>query len=148
MMGSNGFVGYPDFLALPESEGFLLTFSGLSQKAITEQGGFASDYVSTRANVSAGDTVTWSLGAPGAGASTSENNYPAGGTGGATTISINGNVALTASGGIGGASRWSSGGPNKGQLTVNGGANGGHGSDNSYNSAGHAGDPGKIIISY
>lgn len=45
MMGSNGFVGYPDFLALPEAEGFLLTFAGLSQKTITEAGGFASDFI-------------------------------------------------------------------------------------------------------
>lgn len=45
MMGSNGFVGYPDFLALPEAEGFLLTFSGLSQKAIAEKGGAAADFL-------------------------------------------------------------------------------------------------------
>ena len=45
MMGSNGFVGYPDFLKLPESDGFLLTFSGLSQKAIKDAGGFAADFI-------------------------------------------------------------------------------------------------------
>ena len=122
--------------------------SGGTNHAIFGQGGYASDYQSIRANVNVGDTVTWSIGAGGTGASTSENYYPAGGTGGTTTISINGNVTLTATGGIGGTSRWSSSGPNSGQQSVNGGANGGHGSAGSYNSAGSSGDNGKIIISY
>lgn len=44
-MGSNGFVGYTDLLALPESEGLYLTFSGLSQEAILAAGGPAAQFV-------------------------------------------------------------------------------------------------------
>lgn len=44
-MGSNGFVGYPDLLALPEAEGILLTFSGLSSTAIAAAGGSAAAFI-------------------------------------------------------------------------------------------------------
>jgi branched-chain amino acid transport system substrate-binding protein len=39
LMGPDGFVGYPDMLALPESEGMYLTFGGRNAAQLREEGG-------------------------------------------------------------------------------------------------------------
>jgi len=45
MMAPDGFTGYPDLQALPEAEGLLLSFTGLSQDGILAAGGKAADFV-------------------------------------------------------------------------------------------------------
>jgi len=44
-MAPDGFTGYPDLQALPEAEGLLLSFTGLSQDGILAAGGSAADFV-------------------------------------------------------------------------------------------------------
>lgn len=44
-MAPDGFTGYPDLQALPEAEGLLLSFTGLSQDAIVKNGGPAAKFV-------------------------------------------------------------------------------------------------------
>ncbi len=44
-MAPDGFTGYPDLQALPEAEGLLLSFTGLSQAGILAAGGPAADFV-------------------------------------------------------------------------------------------------------
>lgn len=44
-MAPDGFTGYPDLQALPEAEGLLLSFTGLSQDGILAAGGKAADFV-------------------------------------------------------------------------------------------------------
>ena len=44
-MGPDGFTGYPDLQALPEAEGLLLSFTGLSQAGIVAAGGSAAAFV-------------------------------------------------------------------------------------------------------
>ena len=44
-MGPDGFTGYPDLQAMPEAEGLLLSFTGLSQDAIVKNGGAAGKFV-------------------------------------------------------------------------------------------------------
>lgn len=122
--------------------------SGDIDHAIYGQGGYPSNLQSTTLAVTPGDTISFTIGAGGAGASTSENYYPAGSTGSSTTVQLNGTTVLTVAGGVGGASRWSSSGPNLGQISSNGGSSGGDGSPKSYNSAGLKGQSGKVILSY
>ena len=45
MMAPDGFTGYPDLQALPEAEGLLLSFTGLSQASIVAAGGSAAEFV-------------------------------------------------------------------------------------------------------
>lgn len=44
-MAPDGFTGYPDLQALPEAEGLLLSFTGLSQDGILAAGGKAAEFV-------------------------------------------------------------------------------------------------------
>ena len=111
-------------------------------------GGSASNLQTATLAVTPGDVINFTIAAGGAGAVTSENNYPSGGTGGTTTVTRNGVVILTVAGGAGGASRATSSGPNAGQVSSNGGSNGGAGSASSYGTAGSAGKAGKVLISY
>ncbi len=45
MMAPDGFTGYPDLQQLPEAEGLLLSFTGLSQDGILAAGGKAAEFV-------------------------------------------------------------------------------------------------------
>lgn len=45
MMAPDGFTGYPDLQGLPEAEGLLLSFTGLSQDAILAAGGKAAEFI-------------------------------------------------------------------------------------------------------
>ena len=45
MMGPDGFTGYPDLLALPQSEGMYLTFAGLSTGPLREAGGVPAQFL-------------------------------------------------------------------------------------------------------
>ena len=45
IMGSSGFSGFPDLLALPEAEGIWLTFTGLTQTGIIAKGGAGAKLV-------------------------------------------------------------------------------------------------------
>jgi len=44
-MAPDGFTGYPDLQQLPEAEGLLLSFTGLSQDGILAAGGKAAEFV-------------------------------------------------------------------------------------------------------
>jgi branched-chain amino acid transport system substrate-binding protein len=45
MMGPDGFTGYPDLQAQPEAQGMYLSFAGLNQSSLLEQGGAGADLV-------------------------------------------------------------------------------------------------------
>ena len=45
MMAPDGFTGYPDLQGLPEAEGLLLSFTGLSQDGILAAGGKAAEFI-------------------------------------------------------------------------------------------------------